>query len=342
MRKNSYIIFIIIIFFHGTNTINADEVKSVVKKDINIEISGGISGGNYLSISINKQSKNSYNNIYTVSNFLLVFNVKKNNIPLSIESGIGNSLASTTMEISSEILPSLNIQFVDFIFSISDNINFETGLLQPNSGYEDTYTYNNQHSTVAILASQQPFNAMGIRTNISLKKFGLFGGFYKNRLDTQEYSFGTTLPSVSYELGLKGRITGINFTLYHYHINNIRNLTGVVIEKKITNSTFLALNIDCWKWSSDIKQMKGRYSTGVTLYISRFFGKYIEIPVRAEYINQKLSKIYTDSKKSTVIYGLTITPTYHFTDKIYIRIEGGLVNSINNRLFSSVETGIKF
>ena len=347
MKKSLFYAFLtIIVFFHGAR---ADEAKLGTPDKLSINLTGGISGGFYFSNNI---GSNNYDENVAVSNILFTFSLEKDHIPLSFEGGFGGTSASSLLEQSLDITPQFDIEFADFTITPADYFNFEIGLLQPSSGYEDTYTLNNKNCTVGILASQQPFNATGIRGNFSIKGISAYAGFYKDRLDNEEYSWGTTTPTVSYEIGISGNIMRINLSFYHYHINNIRNLTGLIFEKDF-NQIYIGLNIDYWRWSNNIVNMKGKSSIGGAVYFSKSFENMVILPFRFEYINQGQSRIYIDSDKVSDIFSLTFTPTYYFSEDMYARYEIGYIYTNNGftanvggienkRVVSSVEVGVKF
>ena len=130
------------------------------------------------------------------------------------------------------------IEYASLTLKQVANLNLEMGLLQPNSGFENTYTFNNKNVILGAVASQQPYNAYGARVNYDANEISLWGGYYKNRLDDEEYNS----PDYAWEIGVSGSIGENDFSIYNYHIGGQRNLLGAVIEHSIGNID-LAFNI---------------------------------------------------------------------------------------------------
>jgi hypothetical protein len=162
----------------------------------------------------------------------------------------------------------------------------------------------------------------------------------------------TAQDTYSWEAGINDSIGNVGLSLYHYHLTGIRHLTGAAAEYTV-NNLYMALNIDYWRWSSEMDAyFEDHSSIGAALYLAPSFGKF-SFPLRLEYIDQGKSGIYLPSPDAESIYAATLTPTYNFTDNVLIRTEGSYVhadNGFSNRkgnpkddkfLFSS-EVVVKF
>ena len=323
-----------------------------ISDGLSLSISAGASGGAIVANNVGENLKRNYLGKFVVTNLLFDLTLQNEKVPLSLNIGLGGTGTPSILDNPEDILPPFDIEYADFTYSPVKHFTLEFGLLAPSAGYEDTYTFNNKNITVGIIASQQPYNASGIRGNFSAGNFQIFSGFYRERLDSEEYCVGTLCPSSSYEFGIAGEMVGIEFTLYHYHINNLRNLTGIVVEKDL-GSTYLALNADYWKWSKKISEKKSASSVGVAFYLSKKIGDNFELPVRLEYISQGKSGIYIESEDVSAIFGATLTPTYNFSEKFYMRCEGAYVyaakgfldnkgNIKNDKMEISFESGVRF
>jgi hypothetical protein len=200
------------------------------------------------------------------------------------------------------------------------------GLLQPNAGFENTYTFNNINVLLGAIASQQPYNAYGARLGYDINGFSLNAGYYKKRLDQDEYNDNGSTPGDSWEIGVTGSVLNNEFSIYHYHLEAERNLTGAVIERT-TENFYLAINIDYWNRDADMGNFYGsRSAIGGAFYIAPRFGHFL-IPLRLEYIDQGESRIYIDTADAKHIFAATISPTYTFCEHAYIRVESAYVNA---------------
>ncbi|GEM_PF-1238886 len=274
------------------------------------------------------------NDKFIVSNFMVGVDYQPNNLPISFSGAYGGTATPSLFDAPNDAdnQPNMDIEYADFKLAPCHNFSLELGLITPNAGYEDTYTYNNKNITVGALASQQPYNAYGTRATISIKGlFDIYAGFYEDRKDNDEYTIndGTLKgsPGNSWEAGISGTLLDTDYTVYYYNVNNMRKLFGFVLEKTIAN-VYMAFDADYWRWNNKWDKYYGddRSSLGASLYISPKFSN-IELPLRIEYINQGYSKIYTDSAKADNIFALTFTPTYNFSDSAYFRIEGAYINA---------------
>ncbi len=158
--------------------------------------------------------------------------------------------------------------------------------------------------------------------------------------------------SYSWEAGVNDDIGGVGLSLYHYHLTDLRHLTGIAAEYTIDN-LYMALNVDYWRWSSEMERyFEDRSSIGAALYLAPSFKKF-SLPLRLEYIQQGKSRIYLPSEDAESIYAATLTPTYNFTDNVLIRTEGSYVHADHgfsdrkgrpkdDKFLFSVEAVVKF
>jgi len=313
-----------------------------------LEITGGISGGYFYA---SNPGQDTSDDEFLLSNLLVEISSKKKESPLGFVAAFGETSTPSLFD-APEINSNYDIEYASLSLNPAKNVTLEAGLLMPNAGYEDTYTYNNRNIVLGAVASQQPYNAYGARVTYSVSGFDMIAGYYKSRLDDQEYSTDGKRAGDSWELGLAGSVSGFDFSVYNYHLKRMKNLTGVVIEHTVRN-IYLALNVDYWRWDSSMRaSYERRSSIGAAFYVSPSFGK-ISVPLRLEYIDQGKSRIYTDNTDARHIYTATITPTYHFSENAYMRIEGAYIGADgtfaekdgdvkDGRVYVSMELGFVF
>ena len=313
-----------------------------------LEVSGGISGGYFYASNPGKETSD---NKFLLSNFLVEISSEKKGRPLGFVAAFGETSTPSLFD-APEINSNYDIEYASLSLKPVSDLTLKAGLLMPAAGYEDTYTFNNRNIVTGALASQQPYNAYGARVIYSVSGIDLLAGYYKSRLDDQEYCTAGKCPDDSWELGLGGTASGLDFHVFNYHLNGMRNLTGVVIEHTIKN-IHLAFNVDYWKWNSSMRNTYGgRSSIGAAFYLSPRFGK-ISVPLRIEYIDQGRSRIYTESTAAKHIYAATLTPTYNFSEHAYARVGGAYIsadrafqdksgNVKDGRIYLSAELGLLF
>ncbi len=292
---------------------------SLYGKEITLKLTGGVSGGLFLY----ENSMTHFLTPFKINNLLVVLSLSDENEGFTpgFVAAFGGTITPSLLESSHDFHPEPSIQYAYFTAE-KDGVSFEFGILPPLSGYEDTYTFNNKNITVGIVASQQPFNAIGGRINFS-KFVDLSVGFYRDRLDPEEYCLGRKCPSTTYEIVMGKRIEPFTFTLYHYHVNNIRSLTGMVFELK-KDAHYFAFNTDYWKWANS-----NEYSVASALYYSRMVKGGFEIPLRVEYVFRN-GDVYIFGPARKRIFSFTMTPTLHISDSTYLRFESGYVISRNS------------
>jgi hypothetical protein len=326
-RLQEGIILLGIAFFllssNSTTFANEGETKSSASEDqkqesplSGIKFTGGISAGYFYASNPGPDTSSSE---FLLSNFLVEISSQDETQPISFAGAFGETSTHSLLG-TPEKNEDFDIEYASLSLKPIKDMGIEAGLLQPNSGFENTYTFNNKNVILGAIASQQPYNAFGARASYDVSGISLWGGYYKSRLDDEEYNS----PDYTWEIGLSGSIADNDFNVYNYHIGGQRNLLGAVIERTI-NNVDLALNIDYWTWDDKVKsQYESRSSLGGAVYISPNFGKF-SLPMRFEYINQNKSEIYIENADVKKIYTATVSPTWHFTEKSYIRAEAAYV-----------------
>jgi Putative beta-barrel porin-2, OmpL-like. bbp2 len=313
-----------------------------------LEITGGISAGFF---SASNPGQDESDNEFLLSNFLVELSPKDKTLPVGFVGAFGEISTPSLLD-TPKNNNNFDIEYGSLILRPITGVSLETGLLLPNAGFEDSYTYNNRNITLGVIASQQPYNAYGARMGYDFNGLYLCAGYYKQRLNDQEYVVNGSSAPDSWEIGLSGSVFDSNVSIYHYHLEGLRNLTGAAVEYTIKN-IYIAFNIDYWVWGSSMKSAHASESSiGGAIYVCPSFGKF-SIPLRLEYIDQGESKIYIESTNAKHIYTATISPTYHILDNAYIRAEFSYVkadsafadksgNLENERIYLAAEVGYLF
>jgi hypothetical protein len=349
LKKNILISGLLSLAISGSAFASADESAPAEDKAIQaalsaIKIGGGISAGYFYA---SNPGEDTSDDAFLLSNFLVEISSADEDLPVGFTGAFGETSTPSVLG-TPENNTELKIEYAALAIKPVKALGLEMGLLQPNSGFECTYTFNNKNVILGAIASQQPYNAYGARIGYNVSGISLWGGYYKDRLDDEEYNS----PDHAWEVGLSGSIAGNDFSIYDYHIAGQRNLLGAVIERSI-EGVDLAFNIDYWTWDDRVKDMYGsRSSIGAAIYICPNSGK-CSVPVRLEYINQDRSQIYIENLNTKHIYSATISPTWHFNDNAYVRAEstyvkadGGFADDTGNikdsRINFAVELGLFF
>jgi hypothetical protein len=329
-----------------------------------INITGGISGGYFITTN---EGVGGEKDNFVLTNLLIDISSEMKNGLLGFNVGLGGVTPPSVFDAPNDTIPDFRIEYAAMTLKPIKSLpglSFEGGLLQPDSGYECTYTFENRNVTVGALASQQPYNAIGVRATYAFSEdFRIWSGIFKHRLDDDEYrieyedGYGNVLSrgaqnSYSWESGITDSIGGVGLSLYHYHLTGLRHLTGIAAEYTM-NNLYMALNVDYWRWSSEMERyFEDHSSIGAALYLAPSFKKF-SLPLRLEYIHQGKSRIYLPIQDAEDIYAATITPTYNFTDNILIRTEVSYVHADNgfsdykgkpkdDKFLFSAETVVKF
>jgi hypothetical protein len=324
---------------------NTDENKGPIQSLLaGIQVTGGISAGYFYA---SNPGEDTSDDAFLLSNFLVEISSSDENLPVGFVGAFGETSTPSLLD-PPENNTDFNIEYASLTLTPIDDLALELGLLQPNAGFENTYTFNNKNVILGAVASQQPYNAYGARVGYEMNGLSLWAGYYKDRLDEEEYNS----PDYAWEMGLSGSILENTFTLYHYNIKGRRHLSGAVIERSVQNVD-IAFNIDYWSWDSRMKNLYGSASSiGGAVYICPNFDR-LSIPLRLEYINQHKSQVYIESPNAKHIYSATVSPTWHFNENIYIRAESAYVkadgafadeqgNTRDNRINLAIELGFMF
>jgi hypothetical protein len=287
-----------------------------------LKINGGISAGFFYT---SNPGEDESDNNFLLSNLLIEISKKDKAAPIGFVAAIGQTSTPSILG-SPGKTNSLDIEYASLTLTPVSGLTAEVGLLEPNAGYENSYTFNNVNTFLGALASQQPYNAYGGRIGYDINGLHLCAGYYKDRLDKEEYISNGSTPNESWEFGVSGDVHDTAFSLYYYHLESLRSLTGGFIKRTVGNVD-LILNLDYWQWEGNMKSLHGDDdSIGGALYIVPHFGNF-SLPLRLEYIDQGKSGIYLDSEKAQQIYAATLSPTYHILENAYVRADLGYVNA---------------
>ncbi|MBN1625301.1 MAG: outer membrane beta-barrel protein [Deltaproteobacteria bacterium] len=283
-----------------------------------IKVTGGISAGYFYASNPGEDTSGDQ---FLLSNLLVEFSSADEDLPMGFVGALGRTSTPSILD-APENNTDLMIEYASLAMKPLEGLGIEAGLLQPNAGFENTYTYNNNNIFFGAVASQQPYNAYGARLDYDIDEFSFSGGYYMQRLDDEEYNS----PDYAWEIGVSAAISDNDLSVYNYHIAGKRNLLGAVIERTI-EGVYLAFNIDYWTLDDDANEpAAGDSSIGAAFYICPSLGS-ISVPVRLEYINQDTSGIYIEDRSAKGIYAATLSPTYHFFENAYIRAESAYVKA---------------
>ncbi len=277
-----------------------------------LRLTGGISGGYFY---VSNPGEDTSGSEFLLSNLLVEISSKDEVLPIGFTAAYGETSTPSVLD-APENNKRLGIEYAGIVLKPTSALTVDMGLLGPNSGFENTYTFENENILLGAVASQQPYNAYGAKFGYEAGGLTFWGGYYKDRLDEEEYDS----PADAWELGVGGDVYGNEVSLYHYHVGGFRYLTGVVVERTIEGMD-VGVNVDYWTWASDMKDLHGSDSAlGGAFYINQHFGDF-SIPLRIEYIRQNGSGIYIENPDTDGIFSVVITPTYHFSENAYGRAE---------------------
>lgn len=301
----------------GPGSADAGElgVESVFSKLI---VAGGISGGYFYAADPGEDLSGSE---FLLSNLLVEISSADETLPVGFIAGFGQTSTPSVLDVPEET-GDLGIEYAVVSFSPVESVCLEMGLIGPNSGYEATYTYENRNILLGSVASQQPYNAYGVKTSYAVKDFSFWGGYYRDRLDDEEYGS----PEEAWEAGISGAVLNTDFNLYHYHVGGFRSDTGIGIDRSF-GGIDVGLNVDYWKWDGAVDGDYGDDSSlGAALYVQPVFGEF-SLPLRFEYVDQGKSMIYVESEDADRIVTVTVTPTWNFNNNAYVRAEAAYVQA---------------
>jgi len=342
-------IVFLLFFIVSTGSASAEDSSPAENKTLQsalsaIKVCGGISAGYFYA---SNPGEDTSDDAFLLSNFLVEVSSADEELPVGFAGAFGETSSPSILG-TPENNTDFKIEYAALAVEPVKDLGVEMGLLQPNAGFENTYTFNNMNVILGAVASQQPYNAYGARVGYDLRGIYLWGGYYKQRLDDEEYNS----PDYAWEAGLSGSIAENDFSVYNYNIAGQRNLFGAVIERTIADID-LAFNIDYWTWDNDVKDLYGSESSiGAAFYICPNFGR-LSIPFRFEYIDQDESRIYIENPTAKQIFAATVSPTWHFNESSYIRAESAYIkadegfpdedgNTRDNRINFAVELGFMF
>ncbi len=345
MKKFVLVVTSLLFLFLSCNTIAGENDGESVQSFLSgIKLAGGISAGYFYS---SNPGVDVPDDEFLLSNFLIELSSANEELPIGFTGAFGQTSTHSILG-TPEQNDDYDIEYASLTLTPVKGIGVEMGLLQPNSGFENTYTYNNKNILLGAIASQQPYNAYGARVSYDLSSITIWGGYYKDRLDDEEYNS----QDYSWEIGVSGSLDDTDFNVYNYYIKGQRNVSGVSVERTIGNID-LAFNVDYWKWSEEVEELyENDSSIGAAFYFCPNFDKF-SIPIRLEYINQDKSQLYIERADAKEIYTATISPTWHFNDSAYIRAEAAYINADSafeddsgnikdHRLNYAVELGYRF
>ena len=313
-----------------------------------MHIAGGVSAGEFYT---SNPGLNTSGNEVLLSNFLFELSSGDNGLPIGFEAAVGETTTPSLLS-TPDTTSTLRLEYASLSLNALADTSIEVGLLKPDAGFEDTYTYNNANVVLGVLASQQPYNAYGVKLKYAVNDINLSAAYYGKRLDESEYAVNGVSLGHAWEAGIGTTLNDVSYRLYHYHLARIKNLTGAVIEHTYKNIYF-AVNVDWWQWNKAMANYYGRRSSiGGALYAVPDFGKF-SLPVRVEYVDQGSSRMYLDDPETKRIYAATISPTYRFTKASYLRFESSYVHASkgfadkdgrtkDNRVYLAAEIGYLF
>lgn len=286
-----------------------------------LQFTGGISAGSFYA---SQPGPDASNNQFLLSNFLVELSPVDQNQPVGFTGAFGETSTPSVLSVP-ENNTALDIEYASLTLMPITGTSVEVGLLQPNAGFENTYTFNNVNAMLGAVASQQPYNAYGARFGYDIQDVHVCAGYYKKRLDQDEYNDRGYEPGDSWEIGLGGSILDNTFSLYHYQLEAQRRLTGVVVERTLGNVS-LAANVDYWRWNASMDDGRDKTAVGFAVYAAPTFGSF-SVPVRLEYIDQGKSLIYIEEPDAKRIYTMTVSPTYRYGDHAYVRLEAAYAHA---------------
>jgi len=305
------------VFAQGVDQVEVNKLDNMAF-GFSVETTGGLSGGYFYA---SEPGPNAADSEFLLSNLLLEISSGDQDLPVGFVFALGETSTPSVLD-TPQNNNALSIEYASLTITPFPGVSIETGLLMPNSGYEATYTYENQNILLGAVASQQPYNAYGTKIGFEIEDLYIWAGYYRDRLDNEEYDSADE----AWEIGVCATVFEIDINLYHYHIGGFRQLTGVSIERTFRNVD-IGLDLDYWAWAGSIRNVYGSNSSiGGAVYVSPTFGSF-SIPVRLEYVHQEESQIYLESINAERIFTATVTPTYHCNENTFVRVETAYVQA---------------
>ncbi|MFZ0451886.1 MAG: outer membrane beta-barrel protein, partial [Desulfatiglandaceae bacterium] len=124
-----------------------------------LQLGGGISAGFFYA---SNPGMDVSDNEFLLSNLLVQLSSKGSDLPVGFVGAFGETSTPSVLS-TPENNTHFDIEYASLILTPMSELSLDMGLLQPNAGFESTYTFNNINVLLGSLASQQPYNAYGAR-----------------------------------------------------------------------------------------------------------------------------------------------------------------------------------
>ena len=111
-------------------------LQSMLRK---LQIAGGISGGTFYA---SNPGQDTSGNQALLSNFLVELSTKDNDLPIAFEAAMGETSTPSLLG-TPDGTSDLDLEYASLSFNALPNTSVKAGLLKPDAGFEDSYTYNN-------------------------------------------------------------------------------------------------------------------------------------------------------------------------------------------------------
>ena len=309
---------------------------STQNKDTQVKVSGGVSSGFFFANNPGEDASSNRESKFILTNDIIGLSISPKDYPFSTKIELGGTSEAPVLGYNVKdrsATPGFKLKCADLSLNVVPKLKLDIGLLHSVAGRESAYSFNNKNIAFGVLASQEPGNVYGTRATYSINGFDVYAGYYRNRMNDGEYAIKNyDDANHSYEFGVSGNVAGFDGTAYYYNINRIKSLAGLTFDRDFGN-IYVAFDGGYWQWTDDAKKFQGykdKSAYGLGVYVSPKLNKNIEIPVRLEYANQHKSHIYISNSNEDNIYTITVTPTYHLTDAIYLRTEGAYIHAKNS------------
>jgi hypothetical protein len=138
-----------------------DMVQSVLSA---INVTGGISAGYFYA---SNPGEDTADDAFLLSNLLVEISSKEEALPVGFVGAFGE-ISTPSILATPENNTDFKIEYASVTLKPIEEMGLEIGLLQPNAGFENTYTFNNNNVMLGAVASQQPYNAYGARVNYDM------------------------------------------------------------------------------------------------------------------------------------------------------------------------------
>ena len=312
-----------------------------------LAVGGGLSAG-WLYASGQGPGQTSHQPALT--NVLVTLATAETRAPLGFALGLG-AVAAPSLAANLGGPADLGAEYAAVAWRFSRSMGVAAGLLQPSSGYEDTYTFNNANLATGLVASQQPYNAYGGALQWEHGPLRALAAVYGDRLAAEEYAVGSRLADRAWEADFGIETSAGAGHLYHYHVPRLRALTGAAWQCEV-RTVDLAINADWWRWTGAAGPVGARHAVGVAIYVQRDW-PVLSLPLRLEAVRQGRSQVYLDNPGVDALAAVTMTPTWHPAETGYVRLETSWVaarraftdargRARDGRLAGAMELGYRF